>query len=69
MSNGLRASFAAIFILSYHSFVVHLFGNADGDLEICHMLVERFLKLYPDVSCLWERERIGLKFCCFILKN
>ena len=49
-SNGLRAPFSAMFLLSYHAFVMELFGNSDGDLELCHRLVERYLKLYPDVS-------------------
>ncbi len=49
-SNGLRAPFSAIFLLCYHAFVIELFGNSDGDLELCHRLVERYLKLYPDVS-------------------
>jgi len=49
-SNGLRASFSALFILGYHTFVTQIFGNGDGDLEKCHMLVERFLKLFPNVS-------------------
>ena len=66
MSNGLRASFSAMYVLSYHTFVTHVFGNADGDLETCHVLVERFLKIYPDVSkflrenenCLFYFEKI-----------
>ncbi|UJR09726.1 hypothetical protein I4U23_013955 [Adineta vaga] len=47
-SNGLRASFSALFLLGYHTFVTPVFGNSDGDLSTCHMLVERYLKLYPD---------------------
>lgn len=50
MGNGLRAMFSATFVLSYHTFVTHMFGNADGDLEICQRVVERCLTLYPDVS-------------------
>ncbi|CAF3264260.1 unnamed protein product [Rotaria sp. Silwood2] len=47
-SNGLRALFSALLILSYHTFVTQLFGNADGDFETCHMLVESYLRIYPN---------------------
>lgn len=55
-STGLRASFSALFLLGYHTFVTHIFGNGDGDLEMCHKLVERYLILFPDVSIryVWE---------------
>ncbi|CAF1073022.1 unnamed protein product [Adineta steineri] len=49
-SKGLRATFSALTLLSYHTFVTPIFGNSDGDLEMCHTLVERFLKQYPNVS-------------------
>ena len=49
-SNGLNAPFSAMFLLSYHAFVIELFGNSDGDLELCHRLVEHYLHLYPNVS-------------------
>ncbi len=49
-SNGLRALFSSLFLLLYHTIVIHIFGNGDGDLEKCHMLVERYLKLFPNVS-------------------
>ncbi|CAF4042175.1 unnamed protein product [Rotaria sordida] len=47
-SSGLRALFSALLLLSYHTFVSQLFGNADGDFETCNMLVERFLSVYPN---------------------
>ncbi|CAF1928680.1 unnamed protein product [Rotaria magnacalcarata] len=49
-SDGLRAAFSALLMLSYHTVVLQVLGNCDGDLETCHMLVERYLKMYPDVS-------------------
>ncbi|CAF1075490.1 unnamed protein product [Rotaria sp. Silwood1] len=48
-SSGLRALFAALLMLGYHTFVTQVFGNADGDLETCHMLVERYLAIYPNI--------------------
>jgi hypothetical protein len=54
-SNGLRALFSALMLLGYHTFVTHVFGNGDGDLEVCHMLVERYLELYPNVSITLNR--------------
>ncbi|CAF4493763.1 unnamed protein product [Rotaria sp. Silwood2] len=54
-SNGLRALFSALLILSYHTFVTQLFGNADGDFETCHMLVESYLRIYPNVSMTFHR--------------
>lgn len=70
-SKGLRSAFSALMLLGYHTFVTQVFGmflfiikttnnffysgNSDGDLEICHMLVERYLKLYPNVSITFNR--------------
>jgi hypothetical protein len=69
-SNGLRASFSTMYLLVYHTFVTPVFGklpffpiikdfaplgNSDGDLEICQALVTRYLKLYPDVSLIFDR--------------
>ena len=63
--NGLRSAFSALYILTYYAFVTQMFGeflpmtkprsrlrlsgNADGDLELCDTLIERFLQIYPNV--------------------
>jgi hypothetical protein len=71
-SNGLRALFSALLILGYHTFVTHIFGNADGDLDKCHMLVERYLRLYPNVSILYARNfylKLNRYSSCSFLRN
>lgn len=48
-SQGLRAPLAALFLLGYHTFAGHIFGNGDGDLKKSHQLAEHYLNQYPKV--------------------